>query len=214
MNKLVLESSAPTRSRGGPAARRLSPRLRSFVLTAHVIVSVGWLGVVVAALVLAINAATARDPALSRAAYAAIGEILGTLVAPPPASFSLAALLTGLVLSVGTKWGLLQHRWIVAKLALTVAVILSGILFVDGWVRLATAADARGTAPMFLIYASLAHLLMLGAATAISVYKPWGRTARGRRALREAGLERPPSGGRAGSKGVSGNETHTRDVRP
>jgi hypothetical protein len=33
---------------------------------------------------------------------------------------SLAALLTGVVQSLGTPWGLFRHRWIVAKLALTV----------------------------------------------------------------------------------------------
>ena len=56
------------------------------------------------------------------------------LVTPPPASVSLATLLTGIVLSLGTKWGLLKHYWIVAKLLLTVGVTLSGIFCVDLWI--------------------------------------------------------------------------------
>ena len=150
------------------------------MLAAHVVVSVWWLGVVAAMLVLEIAAATAQEVEMDEAAYALVGDISGTLVAPPPASVSIAALLTGVVMSLGTKWGLLEHYWVVAKLLLTVAVILSGIFLMEGWIRQASAAP-EGPAPMLLIYASVAHLLMLGAAMVISVYKPWGKTQRGRR---------------------------------
>ena len=164
-----------------PLARaRLSPRLRDAVLAAHVIVSVGWLGVVAAALALASAAAVADDPSVARALYLGLAEILDILVMPPPASFSLAALLTGLVLSLGTKWRLFRHYWIVAKLALTVAVILSGILLVDAWVQQAVAGGpGAGSARTRLIVASASHALMLGAATVLSVYKPRGQFGRG-----------------------------------
>ena len=105
------------------------------MLAAHVIVSVGWLGVVAAGLALASAAVAVDDPSVARALYLALAEVLDTLVMPPPASLSLAALLTGLVLSLGTKWGLFRHYWIVAKLVLTAAVILSGILLVDAWAQ-------------------------------------------------------------------------------
>ena len=45
--------------------RRLTPRTRKLVLAAHVIVSVGWLGIVAAMLVLAITAATTQDLGMS-----------------------------------------------------------------------------------------------------------------------------------------------------
>lgn len=38
--------------------------------------------------------------------------------------FSLAALLTGVVQSVGTAWGLLRHYWVIAKLLITVLATL------------------------------------------------------------------------------------------
>lgn len=179
---------------GPPVARkrRLPPRLRKLVLAAHIIVSVGWLGIVVAVLVLSITAATAQDVGMSEAAYVLIDNVSDILVAPPPASFSIAALLTGIVLSLGTKWGLLKHYWILAKLLLTLTIILSGIFLVDQWIQQAISmagestvgtvgAYRDGSAPMLLIYASVAHLLMLGVATVISVYKPWGTIRRGRR---------------------------------
>ena len=169
------------------------------MLAAHVVVSVGWLGVVAAMLVLSVSAATTDDAGTAEAAYVLIGEVSDVLVAPPPASLGLAALLTGVVLSVGAKWGLFGYYWIVVKLALTVAVIVSGVYLVDGWIRQAGALAGEatgpvtgpvtgsapgpglGSSPVLLIYASAIHLLMLGAATVISVYKPWGKTGRGAR---------------------------------
>ena len=165
-----------------PKARRLSPQLRRLVLAAHVLVAGGWFGIVVAKLVLEVTAATTRDQEIPRAAYMLI-QVLDRAMFPPVA---VGTLLTGVILSVGTAWGLFQHYWIVAKLALTVGVILSGVLFVGAWVQQAIAtasgpaADtvARsdvGSAPLLLICTAVAHLFMLGAATVISVYKPWGR---------------------------------------
>lgn len=186
-------SESPTAER----KRRLPPRLRKLVLAAHIIVSVGWLGIVVVMLVLSITAATTQDAGMSEATYALIGDVSDTLVAPPPASFSIAALLTGIVLSLGTKWGLFKHYWILAKLLLTVAVILSGIFLVDRWIQQAGADPSSGSAPVLLICASVAHLLMLGAATAISVYKPWGKTRLDRRgAVRRRALHSADGGNR------------------
>ena len=176
----------PTTTTGGAGtaarSRRLSPRLRKLVLAAHVLVAVGWFGVVVAKLILEITAVTTREQGIPRAAYLFM-ETLDRAVFPPAA---LSTLLTGIVLSVGTAWGLFQHYWIVAKLALTVAVIVTGVVFVGAWTRESAAAVSGpaagattgpdvGSASLLLIGAAVAHLLMLGAATVISVYKPWGR---------------------------------------
>jgi uncharacterized membrane protein SirB2 len=159
-----------------PKARRLPPQLRKLVLATHVLVAVGWFGVVVGKLILEITAATTPDPDIPGAAYLFM-EAFDRALFPPTA---LATLLTGIVLSVGTAWGLFQHYWIVAKLVLTVAVIVTGVVFVGAWTRQAIA-TASGSASIPLIYASLAHLVMLGAATVISIYKPWGRIRPARR---------------------------------
>jgi hypothetical protein len=104
----------------------MSLRLRRFTLTAHVTSSVGWLGAVVAYLALPITALNSTDPGTIQAAYIAM-ELLGWYVIVP---FSLAALATGLVQSLGTEWGLFKYYWVVAKLGLTVlATIILFLLF-------------------------------------------------------------------------------------
>ena len=47
----------------------MTPRLRKLALTTHVTFSVGWLGVVVAYLALAIAGLTSHDAQMVRAAY-------------------------------------------------------------------------------------------------------------------------------------------------
>jgi hypothetical protein len=171
-----LAAPAPTR------ARRLSPRLRKAILAAHVLVGVGWFGIVVAKLVLEAVATTTRDQGVARAGYLFM-ETLDRAVFPPAA---IATLVTGVVLSVGTAWGLFRHWWIVVKLVLTVAVVVTGVAFVGAWTEAAAATAARpavdavtdadlGSASLLLIGAAVAHLLMLGAAAVISVFKPWGQ---------------------------------------
>jgi hypothetical protein len=51
----------------------------------------------------------------------------------PPAA--IGTLVTGVLLSMGTKWGLLQHYWVATKLALSVGVIVTGIALVDRLIR-------------------------------------------------------------------------------
>ena len=112
-------------------------------------------------------------------------------IAFPPAA--IGTLVTGVLLSLGTKWGLLQHYWVATKLALSVGVIVTGITLVDRLIRQSISAPSGqavddstilgiASAPTtLLISLSVAHALMLGAATVVAVYKPWGKTWFGRR---------------------------------
>jgi hypothetical protein len=50
----------------------MTPSLRKFILTAHVTLSVGWIGAVAAFLALAIAGLTAHDLRIVSASYAAI----------------------------------------------------------------------------------------------------------------------------------------------
>ena len=98
----------------------MTPRLRKFALTAHVTTSVGWLGAVAGFLALAVAGLTSRDDQTVRAAYIAM-ELIGWFVIVP---LSLASLLTGLVMSMGTRWGLFRHYWVLAKLLITVLAVV------------------------------------------------------------------------------------------
>src|SRR5215213_1405382 len=100
----------------------MAPRLRKFALTAHVTASVGWLGAVAAFLALAVAGLTSQDAQLVRGAYLAMPVMTWYAIVP----LCLAALLSGLVSSLGTEWGLFRYYWIVIKLAITV---LSTVVF-------------------------------------------------------------------------------------
>ncbi|MGH2350740.1 MAG: hypothetical protein ACRDJN_03890 [Chloroflexota bacterium] len=89
--------------------------VRKLALTVHLTVSVGWIGAVVAYLALAVAAATSLDAQTVRAAWIAM-ELTGWWAIVP---LALAALLTGLVLALGTPWGLFRHYWVLISLALT-----------------------------------------------------------------------------------------------
>jgi hypothetical protein len=175
-------------SRNKQGERRVSPSLYKLLLTTHIIVSVGWLGVVFAKIVLGLVAITTTVPDTAAALY---GAMQALNVAFPPVA--IGTIVTGVLLSLGTKWGLLQHYWVVTKIVLTVGVIttavqLGGRIAPQSIAAPAGQAAADGTilgiasAPTTLLIAlSVTHLLMLGAATVISVYKPWGKTWFGRR---------------------------------
>lgn len=83
----------------------LGPRLRKLLLTAHVLSSVGWLGANTAFLVLAIVGVTSDDAALVRAIYLASEPLVLFAIVPLAAG----SLVTGLVQSLATHWGLARH---------------------------------------------------------------------------------------------------------
>src|SRR5713101_4804178 len=94
----------------------MTPGPRKFALTTHVTSSVGWIGAVGAFLALAIAGLGSQDAQVVRAAYLAMHLTTWFVIVP----LTLAALVTGVVQSLGTTWGLFQHYWIVTKLLLTV----------------------------------------------------------------------------------------------
>ena len=167
---------------------KMTPRLRKLLLTAHVTVSVGWLGAAVAYIALAITGITSVDVQQARAAYLSL-EMIGWFVIVPA---SLASLLTGLVQSLGTEWGLFRHYWISAKFLLTTIatlILLGHMPAVSRMSGLAAAASSSSSAdfgvlPIQLVVHAAGGLVVLLAITTLSVFKPWGRTPYGRRKQR------------------------------
>ncbi len=172
----------------------MKPSLRKFALTAHITLSVGWLGAVVVYLVVAIVGLTSHDAQMVRTAYHSM-ELIGWFVIVP---LSLAALLSGLVQSLGTQWGLFRHWWILAKFVLTTGatvVLLEHMQAVSRISRIAaettlSGVDLRGLRVQLVVHAA-GGLLVLLVVTALSVFKPWGMTAYGRRRVSQADLPRP-----------------------
>lgn len=157
---------------------------RKLALTAHIVSSVGWLGAVGAFLALAGTGLATSDEQMARAAYRAMEPITRFAIVP----LALASLLTGLVSSLGTSWGLLRHYWVVIKLIVTVFAAVVLLLQLGPIAHLADAAeqatlasnDLRG-ARVSLVAHAAGGLLVLLVPTVLGVYKPPGLTPFGQR---------------------------------
>ncbi len=156
----------------------MSPRLSKLVLTSHITFSVGWLGSIAVFLALAIAGVISKDSQLARAAYVAM-ELSAWFVIVP---LCFASFFTGLIQSLGTKWGLFKYYWIIVKLFLTIVATIFLLLHMQPIIYLAgIAADTSfsntqefGLRIQIITQAGAAILVLL-AATTISVYKPWGK---------------------------------------
>jgi hypothetical protein len=165
----------------------MGPQLRKLALTSHVITSVGWFGAVASFLVLAIAGLTSSNALIVRSAYVAM-DVVGWFIIVP---LCLASLPTGLIMSLGTPWGLFRHYWVVAKLAITVVATILLLVHMQPVGHMARAvaetslrAGELAGLRMQLVADAIAACVALLAATAISIYKPWGLTPYGARALR------------------------------
>jgi hypothetical protein len=171
----------------------ISPGARRLLVAVHVTCSIGWVGVVLAYIVLGI-AAERGDPETLTGAWIAM-EVLGWHVLLPLAVNSWG---TGILLALGTKWGFLRHYWVVASLAATslalclMAVHLPRVSAIADTVRAADppTKDYGGD----LVHSVLALALLL-AVQYLNVYKPAGLTPYGARKVAEASA--PAPGGRA-----------------
>jgi hypothetical protein len=154
---------------------------RKVLLTVHVVSSVGWLGAVVASLALGL-AGLFAEPATSQASYISL-ELLGWTTLLP---LAVASLVTGIVQSFASSWGLLRHYWVVVKLWINLIAAVVLLLYMGTLGRLAdsarsvryTGSQSQDASPTFH---SLGALLLLIVATLLSVLKPRGLTRHGAR---------------------------------
>lgn len=172
----------------------LTGGIRKFVLMAHITSSVGWLGAVVSFLALALVGLMSTEDQTVRAAYVAMEVIAWFAIVP----LAIASLVTGIVQSLGTTWGLFRHYWIITKFVITIVATLLLLLHTRPIGILAGAAremamvigNYRGL-QLQLVGDAVAAIVLLLAATVLSVYKPWGLTAYGRRKQSERVRARP-----------------------
>jgi hypothetical protein len=120
-------------------------------------------------------AAFTDDPTLSHALYRTM-ETAPWLSIP----VGLTAVATGAVLSLGTPFGLVRHWWVVAKIVIA-ALVVATDAFLVGRVAHHAVLVGHGSGP--LRDSTIAHVVVLGVATWLSVFKPRSRTPHGRRVL-------------------------------
>lgn len=173
----------------------MGPQTRKLALTAHIASSVGWLGAVAAFLGLAIAGLASDSASTVRAVYIAM-EATGWFVLVP---LAIASLVTGLIQSLGTKWGLFRHYWVVVKLVINLVASVILVMYMQTLVDLADRAATTGPAaplgglrsPSPVLHAASA-LALLVAASVLAVYKPRGLTRYGWRQQREERLASQP----------------------
>jgi hypothetical protein len=167
---------------------RLSPRWRNVLLTVHIVVSVGVIGADITAITLSITGLTSGVPELIRASYLVMELLAGQILLP----LALAALFTGILLGLGTRWGLVRYYWVLTKLLLTITVI-SALVFVLRPRVSQAAADVLqiplaelatggvGQIGRTVTIGIAAALLVLLTVVTLAVSKPWGQTSYGER---------------------------------
>lgn len=157
----------------------MTPGLRKLVLSVHLTASLGWVGAVIAYIALGVSATRSVDPEVVRSAWIAM-ELLGWVVIVP---LALAALVTGVLISLGTPWGLIRHYWVLISLGLTIlatAVLVLHMPSVSATAQIARGADAE---QLGQLGGDLAHavggVVVLLVIAVLNVYKPQGLTPYG-----------------------------------
>jgi uncharacterized membrane protein len=165
----------------------MAPCLRKFALAAHITLAVGWIGAVAGYIALDVAAATSQDAQTVRAAYLAMELIVWYVIVP----LALASLLTGLVMSLGTNWGLFRHYWVLISLLLTI--VATVVLLVEtqtiSYFADIAADPTRSSDDLRKLESTLVHsvggTVVLLVILVLNVYKPRGMTPYGWRKQQE-----------------------------
>jgi hypothetical protein len=148
------------------------------VLLVHIASAGAWLGIDVVMAVLVFSALVSDDEQTKALAFRALELVaVGPLLA-----FGLLCLLSGVLLGLGSRYGLLRYWWVVAKLVLNL--VLTGLVLVALAPEVATHADlarqfdAGVPVPLEvgqLIFPPIVSPTALLVAMVLAIFKPWGR---------------------------------------
>lgn len=158
---------------------RMSRRTRKLALAVHLTVSVGWIGAVLAYLALGVASVTSHEDSTIRSAWFAM-ELIGWRVIVP---LALATLTTGILMAVGTKWGLIRYYWVLTSFALTTFATLILLLHMPDVSTVADQTQVAHGAGLQHLGGDLFHagvgLTILLAVLVLNIAKPPGLTRYG-----------------------------------
>jgi len=163
------------------STRRLGVRTRRAVLITHIASAGAWLGIDVAMAVVVVTAMTTDDVATRVFCL----QALEVFTVWPLLVSGLVCLLSGVVLGLGSKWGVVRYWWVSVKLVLNLLLTALVLIALRPEVT-GLAAQARrwvaGEPVTFdlsnLIYPPTVSPALLLVAMTLSVVKPWGRIRR------------------------------------
>lgn len=172
------ETLRTDRSASSTARAPLPRTARRVALIVHIAASGMWLGLEVALGALVVTALVTGNPATEAACLQAI-EVVA--VGPMIVAGALA-LASGIVLGLGTKWGLLRYRWVAVKLVLNVVLLVLVLVALrpgaaevaEAGRALAAGAEAEARTND-MVFPPIVSTVALSFAITLSVLKPWGR---------------------------------------
>ncbi len=156
---------------GTRGARRFAPRARKALLTLHIGASVALIGsgAGITALSLIAIGESAGD---AHVVYTAARTLVFTLGIP----LSFISLLSGIALGLGTRWGVLRHRWTAAKLGLQLAIIACGGIVIRP--AMDSLIDGGDAAEWTMVAGAAFNTACAMLAVGLAVFKPGGRLRR------------------------------------
>jgi hypothetical protein len=160
---------------------RLGRRARRAVLTVHILGAGTWIGIDVVLGVLVFTALVTSSTATEALCYQAL-ELFAVW---PLLIAGLLTLASGIVLGLGTKYGLLRYRWVAVKLVINVVLVAlvavalrPGLAEAAAYGELLAAGESARSDVANLVFPPVVSGVALVTATVLSVFKPWGRLRR------------------------------------
>jgi hypothetical protein len=160
---------------------QMAPRIRKAALAMHICTSVGWIGAAFAYLALAVAAQVSQQASTVYSAWMGM-ELIGWAVIVP---LGCLAFLTGLLMSLGTSWGLVRHYWVLIALVLTTLALGVLLLHMPTVTQTAELARTMTGADLAALGGDIVHpavgIGILIVVAVLNVYKPRGQTGLGQR---------------------------------
>jgi hypothetical protein len=158
---------------------------RKLLLIVHIVLSIGWVGALSGFVVLSMAGLISDDLVVARSAYVSMDLVNRFAIVP----FAILALLTGIIQSLRTPWGLARHYWVLFKL-LIIATATFMLLMKTG--QISTMASVAGETSfsvdnlrelrVSIIIHAIGGVAVLLWATTLAVYKPTAETPFARKA--------------------------------
>lgn len=179
----ITRTAKPVREPRG-IRTRLSARTRKLVLLVHIAAAGAWLGLDLVLGILIVTALTTGDA--TSAASAALS--LAAFATWPLLAVGAVTLASGVLLGLGTKYGLVRYWWVLVKLVINIMLVTLVVVLL--WPGIAEVADtgraalADDTAPELrwnMVFPPIVSSTAVVVAMTLAVFKPLGRIRRAAR---------------------------------
>jgi len=164
--------------------KKVRPKTIKWLKGLHIFFSSAWVGAVLSMMAIVFLRPDATDAGELYAFHATMKLIDDAVII----AAALGCFVSGAVLSWLTQWGFFRYYWIAVKLFVTIALIISGTIWLGPWVNAMTdIAREQGLLALqndqYLFYRQMHTILgtlqacLVIAMAFISTLKPWGKRA-------------------------------------